>query len=52
MDGYHDAHHRLLPGVVPGWGMSWWWYEQGITREQTNGDAVVPAHGADLSLLA
>ena len=30
-----DKHHRLLPGVVPGWGMSWWWHEQGITHADT-----------------
>jgi hypothetical protein len=25
-----DEHGRLLPGSVPGWGISWWWREQGL----------------------
>ena len=25
-----DQLGRILPGLVPGWGMSWWWYEQGL----------------------
>lgn len=25
-----DEHGRILPGVMPGWGMSWWWHEQGL----------------------
>src|SRR4051794_40687075 len=32
MDGAWDEHERLRPGVGPGWGMSWWFAEQGITR--------------------
>ncbi|MBX5443522.1 MAG: hypothetical protein IRZ32_18600 [Solirubrobacteraceae bacterium] len=28
-----DEHGRFRPGVVPGWGYSWWLVEQGITRE-------------------
>jgi hypothetical protein len=35
VEGYHDEHHRLLPGVLPGWGMSWWWHEQRITPADT-----------------
>lgn len=27
---YRDEHGRILPGLVPGWGMSWWWHEQGL----------------------
>jgi hypothetical protein len=27
---HRDEHGRLLAGSVPGWGMSWWWHEQGL----------------------
>jgi hypothetical protein len=26
----YDAHGRLAPGSLPGWGMSWWLHEQGL----------------------
>lgn len=26
-----DEHGRMTPGVLPGWGMSWWWHEQALT---------------------
>jgi hypothetical protein len=29
---YRDEYDRFLPGVVPGWGMSWWFAEQRIER--------------------
>ena len=32
MHEFWDQQQRLRPGVVPGWGMSWWFAEQGITR--------------------
>ena len=32
MDDFWDEHQRVRPGVVPSWGMSWWFAEQGITR--------------------
>src|SRR3954447_10695939 len=28
-----DEQCPLQPGLVPGWGMSWWFAEQGITRD-------------------
>jgi hypothetical protein len=31
-----DVHGRLLPGSVPGWGMSWWWHEQGLDPADTS----------------
>ena len=33
MDEPWDEHHWLRPGLVPGWGMSWWFAEQDITRQ-------------------
>jgi hypothetical protein len=27
---YHDEHGRIRPGLLRGWGMSWWWHEQGF----------------------
>ena len=32
LNQYQDAEGRYLPGSVPGWGMSWWIHEQGITK--------------------
>jgi hypothetical protein len=32
-----DEHGRLLPGSLPGWGMSWWWHEQGLDPVDTAG---------------
>jgi hypothetical protein len=28
----YDAEDRLKPGCVPGWGYSWWLWQQGISR--------------------
>lgn len=28
-----DQHGRYLAASVPGWGYSWWLFEQGITRD-------------------
>jgi hypothetical protein len=32
MNEFWDDQQRLRPGVVPGWGMSWWFAAQGVTR--------------------
>jgi hypothetical protein len=32
MNEFWDDQQRLRPGVVPGWGMSWWFVAQGVTR--------------------
>jgi hypothetical protein len=32
MNEFWDDRQRLRPGVVPGWGMSWWFAELGVTR--------------------
>ena len=29
-----DEHGRLLPGSVPGWGMSWWFWEQRLVAAE------------------
>jgi hypothetical protein len=32
-----DEYGRLPAGSVPGWGMSWWWHEQGLDPVDTSG---------------
>lgn len=34
METEWDQQHRLRPGFVAGWGMSWWFAEQGIGKAE------------------
>src|SRR5688572_25727637 len=44
--------HRLLPGVVPGWGMSWWFAEQGVWQSRGGRDDQRAVVGARVPLRA
>lgn len=39
--GHRDEHGLILPGLVPGWGMSWWWHEA-RSRSGGRGNGIRP----------
>jgi hypothetical protein len=47
-----DDQQRLRPGVVAGWGMSWWFAEQGVARADRKAIAARPVARAARALLA